>query len=167
MEEVILVDEKDDEVGVMEKLEAHRQGRLHRAFSILLFDAHGRMLLQQRALSKYHSPGLWSNACCSHPRPGETVQAAVNRRLKEELGIHCPTQFSHHFLYRVDFDNGLIEHELDHVYKGIITETPVLNPDEASAFRYVDIQDLKKEMEQNPDEYTFWFHLIMKDLYHD
>jgi isopentenyl-diphosphate delta-isomerase len=164
---VIVVDENDQVQGEMEKLAAHEQGVLHRAFSVLIYNTRGEMLLQRRAAGKYHSPLLWSNACCSHPRPGEEMKDAVQRRLREEIGLSCPARFSHWFHYKIDFENGLTEHEIDHVFVGITDETPSLNPDEVDSFRYVDVAALQTDMQAHPDNYTFWFHLIMKDLRHD
>jgi isopentenyl-diphosphate delta-isomerase len=163
-EQVILVDENDKAIGEMNKLAAHQQGKLHRAFSVLLFNTSGQMLLQQRAASKYHSPLLWSNACCSHPKPGEEMIDAVNRRLIEEIGIQSQTDFSHRFHYKIEFENGLVEHELDHVFIGTTDLVPIVNPDEVEAFRYIELNTLRNDMKQHPDQYTFWFHLIMKEL---
>jgi isopentenyl-diphosphate delta-isomerase len=163
-EQVILVDENDKAIGEMNKLAAHQQGKLHRAFSVLLFNTSGQMLLQQRAASKYHSPLLWSNACCSHPKPGEEMIDAVNRRLIEEIGIQSQTEFSHRFHYKIEFENGLVEHELDHVFIGTTDLVPIVNPDEVEAFRYIELNTLRNDMKQHPDQYTFWFHLIMKEL---
>jgi isopentenyl-diphosphate delta-isomerase len=163
-EQVILVDENDEAIGEMNKLAAHQQGKLHRAFSVLLFNTSGQMLLQQRAASKYHSPLLWSNACCSHPKPGEEMIDAVNRRLIEEIGIQSQTEFSHRFHYKIEFENGLVEHELDHVFIGTTDLVPIVNPDEVEAFRYIELNTLRNDMKQHPDQYTFWFHLIMKEL---
>lgn len=163
-EQVILVDENDQEVGEMGKLLAHQEGHLHRAFSVILYNSNGEMLLQQRASTKYHSPSLWSNACCSHPKPGETLEAAVNRRLMEEIGIICETRFSHRFQYKIDFENGLIEHEIDHVFIGTTDSTPVVNPAEVDTFKYMNVNELQSDMKKYPSKYTFWFHLIMKDL---
>ncbi len=164
---VIVVDAADRVLGEMEKLAAHEQGVLHRAFSVLIYNTKGEMLLQRRAAGKYHSPLLWSNACCSHPRPGEDIQHAVARRLQEEIGLSCDTRFSHWFHYKIDFENGLKEHEIDHVFVGISDEQPSLNPDEVDSFTYADVAQLKADMLAHPDNYTFWFHLIMKDLRHD
>lgn len=163
-DQVILVDENDEIVGEMGKLAAHQQGLLHRAFSVIIFNSKKEMLLQQRAASKYHSPSLWSNACCSHPKPGEKMLDAVNRRLMDEIGMQCETQFSHRFHYKIAFENGLVEHELDHVYIGTSDAEPILNPDEVQAFKYVSMEELNADMQLNPANYTFWFHLIMKEI---
>src|SRR5688572_13790351 len=127
MEQVILVDDNDSEVGVMDKMEAHRKGVLHRAFSILIFNSKGDMLLQKRSSAKYHSAGLWTNACCSHPKPNESLDTAIRRRLLEEMGIDIRSEFAYKFQYRTELDNGLIEHELDYVYVGLFNGEPVIN----------------------------------------
>ncbi|MFC3198552.1 isopentenyl-diphosphate Delta-isomerase [Parapedobacter deserti] len=159
-ENVILVDEQDREIGSMEKLEAHRKGLLHRAISVFVFDSKGRLLLQQRAAHKYHTPGLWTNTCCSHPAPGETAAAAATRRLQEEMGLAVPLTFAFTFLYRAAFDNGLVEHELDHVFVGYTDSNPALNPDEAAAFHWAGLQEIGEGIKSNPDRYTAWFKLI-------
>lgn len=161
MEHVILVDEHDNEIGTMEKMEAHRKGKLHRAFSILLFNSKGEMLIQKRASNKYHSAGLWSNACCSHPRPGESLEHATHRRLKEELGINAQPVFSYSFIYKADFGNNLFENEFDHVYTIIHDALPQINPAEIEAWRFVDVNDLKEDVINNSENYTYWFRLIM------
>ncbi len=163
-DKVILVNENDEAIGEMGKLEAHQQGRLHRAFSILIYNEKGDMLLQKRADSKYHSGGLWSNACCSHPGPDEPIMDAAIKRLKEEMGISCELSYSHHFIYQVKLDKGLSENELDHVFIGRTDKQPLLNPMEASAFKYMSPEALKNDMTSNPDNYTYWFKLIMKNL---
>ena len=164
MEEVILVNEQDEVIGHREKLSAHQDGLLHRAFSVLLFNEDNEMLLQKRALHKYHSGGLWSNACCSHPRPDEDIEAAVNRRLMEELGLECECKKAFNFIYKAEFENGLTEHELDYVFVGQCNSIPNLNPEEAMDFRWISKSDLENEMAENPEEFTFWFHEIMKRL---
>jgi isopentenyl-diphosphate delta-isomerase len=143
----------------MEKMEAHEKGLLHRAFSVFIFNQKGEMLLQQRAADKYHSPNLWTNACCSHPYPDEAVQDAANRRLMEELGFQTNLQKAFHFTYRAEFDNGLTEHEFDHVFTGIY-EGPV-NPDnrEVKDYRYVGMDELKAELNSHPKDYTVWFKI--------
>jgi isopentenyl-diphosphate delta-isomerase len=166
-EELILVDNNDAAIGTMEKLEAHRIGALHRAFSVVLYNARGEMLIQKRAPGKYHSPNLWSNSCCSHPRPGEATNDAVKRRLREELGLEAETRFHFRFEYRVDFGNGLIEHEMDHVYVGHTDQQPVLNPKEISDYAFVSPEALQEQMQKTPDIFTYWFHLIMQKLYKD
>ena len=160
--EVIIVDENDIEIGTMEKMEAHRKGLLHRAFSVLIFNSKGELLLQQRALHKYHSPGLWANTCCSHPRKGEDLIAAAKRRLNEEMGFVCDLTVAGHFIYRCDFDNGLTEHEFDYVLKGIYDNDPVINPDEVMNYKWSNIDLLKKEFELNPSLFTFWFKELLQ-----
>ncbi len=162
MEEVILVDELDNPIGLMEKLEAHEKALLHRALSVLIFNSKNEFLLQQRSDNKYHSPGLWTNACCSHPRAGETVEAAAERRLKEEMGMSCQTQKVFHFTYKAEFENGLTEHELDHVFLGKTDSLPVLNPDEAKSYRYLDLESLISEIESHPENFTPWFKIIIQ-----
>jgi len=162
MEEVILVDELDNPIGLMEKLEAHEKALLHRALSVLIFNSKNEFLLQQRSDNKYHSPGLWTNACCSHPRAGETVEAAAERRLREEMGMSCQTQKVFHFTYKAEFENGLTEHELDHVFLGKTDSLPVLNPDEAKSYRYLDLESLISEIESHPENFTPWFKIIIQ-----
>lgn len=164
-EHVILVDAYDNEIGQAEKLEAHQKNLLHRAFSIFIFrnDQYDEVLLQQRALHKYHSPGLWSNTCCSHPRPGESVLAAGQRRLHEELGFTTPLRSTGSFIYNVHFDNGLAEHELDHVLIGVIGDnTPTINPDEIHDLRWIKLDALVAELAQHPDHFTPWFQQALK-----
>lgn len=163
-ETVILVNEEDEAIGIAPKMGAHEKGLLHRAFSVLIFNSQGEMLLQKRASSKYHSGGLWSNACCSHPRSGEELQDAVNRRLEEELGFVCETQFDFKFIYKVEFDNGLTEHELDHVFIGHSDATPVPNPEEVEDWKYVSPGDLKNWVKEEPEAFSVWFQIIMKRL---
>lgn len=160
MEEVILVNEQDEAIGTMEKLEAHRKGVLHRAFSIMIFNDQGEVLLQRRALDKYHSPGLWTNACCSHPRPGEILDAAAHRRLQEELGFDCELEHSFHFIYKVQFDNDLYEHELDHVFEGTYNPLPDFNPAEVAEVKFFKVQELAELIKIYPEWYTEWFKMI-------
>jgi isopentenyl-diphosphate delta-isomerase len=161
MEQVILVDENDQEIGTMEKMEAHRKGLLHRAFSILIFNSKGEMLLQQRAAAKYHSGGLWTNACCSHPRPGEAMEDAGRRKLIQEMGFDCDLTYSHKFVYRVDLDNELTEYEWDHVLIGYFDGIPVLNPNEAQAWKFESVDAIKMDASKFPGNYTCWFKLIL------
>jgi len=164
MEEVVLVDKQDNVIGIAEKLNAHQTGALHRAFSIFIFNSKGEMLLQQRALDKYHSGGLWTNACCSHPRPEELTIEAANRRLEEELEMTTDLSFLFTFLYKAGFENGLVEHELDHVFVGTTDQSPSLNPKEAMDYRYQPTDKLLNEIRVNPDHYTFWFKEIAEKV---
>jgi isopentenyl-diphosphate delta-isomerase len=163
-EYLILTDEKDQFVGMMEKLMVHKLGLLHRAFSIFIFNSRGEMLLQQRAYDKYHSGGLWSNACCSHPRFEERIPDAVNRRLWEEMGIQADTDFAFSFTYRATLENDLTEHEYDHVYVGITDAIP--NPDkrEVHSWKYISLQALQDDMKKHPANYTEWFKLCIPEL---
>ena len=163
MIEVQLVNPNDEPIGSMEKLEAHQKGLLHRAISVLIFNSKGEMLLQRRALKKYHSPGLWTNTCCSHPYPFEIPEDAASRRLNEEMNIESKLNFAFKFIYKTEFSNGLIENELDHVFIGYSDETPHLNTDEAVAFRWVTIKDLQRDIEKNPENYTVWFKIIIEE----
>ncbi|HEY9048964.1 MAG TPA: isopentenyl-diphosphate Delta-isomerase [Ohtaekwangia sp.] len=161
MEKVILVDEQDNAIGTMEKLEAHRKGILHRAFSILIFNPKGEILLQKRAASKYHSGGLWTNTCCSHPLPEETMEQATRRKLKQEMGIDLPTEYAYKFIYKAALDHGLTEYELDHVYVAVYDGEPVINTEEVEAWKYIDMPTLKRDVAEHPDRYTYWFKLIL------
>ena len=163
-EYVILVDENDNEVGSMEKIEAHEKAVLHRAFSIFVFNDAGQMMLQQRALSKYHSPGLWTNTCCSHPRPGESLENATQRRIVEEMGFSCDMKEVLNFIYKASFDHGLTEHELDHVFIGNYNDDPVINPDEVEAWKWVEVKDLLRDVVENPETYTVWFKIALKEM---
>ena len=164
-ENVILVDEKDNQVGLMPKLEAHEKGLLHRAFSIFIFNSDYKLLLQKRASSKYHSGGLWTNTCCSHPRDGEDTMDAASRRLYEEMGIKTSLRKVHEFIYRAELDNNLIENEFDHVFYGIYNDDPVLNTDEADDFKWIDMETLKNDIDNNPDQYTVWFKIAFDYFY--
>jgi isopentenyl-diphosphate delta-isomerase len=162
VDSVILVDEHDNPVGEAEKMEAHRKGLLHRAFSVFLFDAEGNILLQRRAMGKYHSPGLWSNVCCSHPAPGEDTLAAANRRLNEELGIKDCTLFHQFaFTYRAEFPDGLTEHEFDHVFTGNYDSDPIPNPNEVMDWKWMRIEELKTDVTVNPERYTYWLKEVL------
>jgi isopentenyl-diphosphate Delta-isomerase len=161
MEKVILVDTLDNAIGTMEKLEAHRKGVLHRAFSVLIFNSKGEMLIQKRAYTKYHSAGLWTNACCSHPMPGEAIEDATRRRLLFEMGIDVTVRFAYKFTYNVALDRGLIEHEVDHVFTGIFDGTPLVNPDEVAEWKFVPLNELKGDVQTHPELYTYWFSLIL------
>ena len=161
---LILVNEQDQWIGTIDKMAAHQKGLLHRAFSVFILNKEGEMLLQQRAATKYHSPGLWTNACCSHPAPGEEVMGAAARRLKEELGFACSLSPLYVFQYKAYVGEGLWEHELDHVfyghYEGIITP----NPEEAQATRYVALGDIEAELAAHPDHFTAWFRICFAEV---
>jgi isopentenyl-diphosphate delta-isomerase len=161
MEEVILVDENDNAIGTMEKMEAHRKGVLHRAFSILVFNSKGQLLLQKRSWKKYHSGGLWTNTCCSHPRPDEDIQSAMRRKLFQEMGIEVTPEFSHKFIYRADLGNNLMEHEYDHVYVARYDGEPHINSDEVEAWRFEDLPQLRDSIRKSPQDFTYWFKLIL------
>lgn len=160
-EYVILVDEQDNEIGQLEKMEAHRLGLLHRAFSIILFNHKGEMLLQQIAAHKYHSPLLWTNTCCSHQRPGESNQAAAKRRLDEEMGMEVELTESFSFLYKAKLDQGLTEHELDHVLFGYTNENPVINTEEVAAYKWISMEALLHDLDGRPEAYTEWFKILL------
>ncbi len=158
-QQVILVNERDEPIGVMEKMEAHKKGLLHRAFSIFIFNKKGEMLLQQRALSKYHSAGLWTNACCSHPQPGEDSLPAALRRLNEEMGFQTPLEKAFDFVYKTSFDNGLVEHEFDHVFTGEYEGVIFSNKQEVNDYCFKDMAGLKESLQMHPQKYTAWFQL--------
>ncbi|MBA3900426.1 MAG: isopentenyl-diphosphate Delta-isomerase [Bacteroidetes bacterium] len=169
-EKVILVDEKDNMIGEMEKMEAHEKGLLHRAFSIFVFNEQDEMLIQQRAIKKYHSGGLWTNTCCSHPRKGESDEAAAHRRLMEEMGFDCPLIEAFSFTYQAEFGNGLTEHEFDHVFIGYYNEAPAINKDEVEDYQWLSLAETEKQIEEMPEKFTEWFKLIfhkLKDFYAD
>ena len=163
-EYVILVDENDVERGTMEKMEAHEKALLHRAVSVFIVNPEGKWLLQRRALHKYHSNSLWTNACCTHPSPGETSLDAANRRLKEEMGMQTDLSELFHFTYKAPLDNQLTEHELDHVFVGCSAQEPLINPNEVMDWKYISHQDLKSELASNPENFTVWFQKIVKHL---
>lgn len=165
MANVILVDSQDAPVGIMEKLEAHQKGVLHRAYSIFLFNDKNELLLQKRAANKYHSADLWTNTCCSHPAPGEHLSASAQNRLIEEMGITTSLQPLFSFTYKTEFSDGLIEHELDHILIGRVNASPLPNPAEVSDWRYTNMDDISKEINDNPDGYTFWFKEIYKRVF--
>lgn len=158
-EQVILVNGQDEETGVAEKMEAHQQGWLHRAFSVFIFNSRGEMLLQQRALDKYHSGGLWTNTCCSHPRPGESTQVAAERRLKEEMGFQVSLEKVFDFVYKAGFDNGLTEYEFDHVFAAEYEGPVNFNKEEVMGYSYRSMQQIAQSMETDPAQYTAWFRL--------
>lgn len=165
-EKVILVNEQDEPIGLMPKLEAHEKAQLHRAFSIFILNSKNEVMLQQRASQKYHSPLLWTNTCCSHQREGETNIEAGNRRLFEEMGFTTELKELFHFIYKAPFDNGLTEHELDHVMIGYFDGEPNINPDEVESWKWMDIDLIKNDMQQHPDSYTVWFKIIFDEFYH-
>ncbi len=163
-EEVILVNEQDEQTGTIEKMEAHRKALLHRAFSVFIFNGKGEMLLQQRALGKYHSPGLWTNTCCSHPRPGEDVEVAASRRLKEEMGIDTSLQKIFDFIYRAEFENGLTEFEFDHVYTGIYSGDLIPNKQEVKDYCFRSMDDIEQDLLRWPEKYSAWFRIAFPTL---
>lgn len=164
MEKVILVDKNDQVLGAMEKMEAHEKGELHRAFSVFLFNEKGDFLLQQRAKDKYHSGGLWTNTCCSHPRPGETVLAAAKRRLREEMGMTAKLSEAFTFIYHAPLDHNLVEHELDHVLVGRARTSPTLNPKEVADWKYMSLDDVAIDLELHPKRYTAWFRICFEQV---
>jgi isopentenyl-diphosphate delta-isomerase len=163
-EQLILVNELDEEVGEVEKLQAHREGKLHRAFSIFVFDSGGRLLVQRRAAAKYHSGGLWSNTCCGHPRPGEATEAAAHRRLREEMNFDCPLRHSSSFIYRAELDNELIEWELDHLFVGVHDDDPIPNEAEVEGWQWIGMGELRARMEARPADFTYWFKVALAEL---
>lgn len=165
-EQVILVNENDEPIGLMPKLEAHQKAVLHRAFSVFVLNDKNEIMLQQRASEKYHSPLLWTNTCCSHQRSGETNIEAGTRRLFEEMGFETPLQELFHFIYKAPFDNGLTEHELDHVMIGKYNQAPKVNSEEVESWKWMSIDDIKIDMIQNPAIYTVWFKIIFTEFYH-
>jgi isopentenyl-diphosphate delta-isomerase len=162
--EVILVNEHDEQIGIMEKLEAHQKGMLHRAFSVFVFNKKGELLLQQRASGKYHSAELWTNTCCSHPSPGEDVIKAAHRRLQEEMGFNTTLDYAFHFIYKTDFENGLMEHELDHVFIGHYDGPVEPNSDEVKDYCFMKVPAILESMEQRPLKYTSWFKIALPRL---
>lgn len=162
---VILVDENDNQVGLMPKMEAHEKALLHRAFSVFVFNDAKELMIQQRALSKYHSPGLWTNTCCSHQREGESHIDAGKRRLVEEMGFTTELEESISFIYKAPFDNGLTEHEFDHILTGSYNGEPNLNPEEVAAWKWMPLAEIKSDMEENPHVYTAWFKIIFEKFY--
>jgi len=162
---VILVDEKDNQIGLMPKMEAHEKALLHRAFSVFIFNKKGELMLQQRAAHKYHSPLLWTNTCCSHQREGETNLEAGHRRLMEEMGFDAPLKETTSFIYKAPFDNGLTEHELDHILVGTYEDDPVINPEEAGGWKWMDLEAVKEDIAAQPELYTAWFKIIFDKFY--
>ena len=163
-EYVVLVNENDNQIGIMEKMAAHIVPRLHRAFSIFIFNSKGELLLQQRAFSKYHSPGLWTNTCCSHPRDGESVDKAADRRLLEEMGLQCPMHEVFTFIYKAPVGLGLVEHEYDHVFFGQCDDAPVINTEEVASWKYMSLDDIAADMKAHPECYTEWFKISFDEV---
>ena len=164
-EQVILVNEYDEQIGLMPKLEAHEKAVLHRAFSVFVFNNKNELMLQQRALHKYHSPGLWTNTCCSHQRDGESNLQAGIRGLQEEMGFVTPLKETISFIYKAPFDNGLTEHELDHIMVGSYEDAPIINPDEVADWKWMPLEDVKQDIDDNPQLYTAWFKIIFEKFY--
>ncbi|WP_067148762.1 isopentenyl-diphosphate Delta-isomerase [Pseudotamlana agarivorans] len=164
-EKVILVNEKDEKIGLMPKMEAHEKALLHRAFSVFVFNDKNELMLQQRALDKYHSPGLWTNTCCSHQRDGESNLDAGRRRLQEEMGFEVPLEESISFMYKAPFDNGLTEHEYDHIMLGTYNGEPNINPDEVASWKWMPLEAVKEDIEKQPEIYTAWFKVIFDKFY--
>ena len=162
-EQVILVNENDEQIGLMPKLEAHEKAALHRAFSVFVFNVKDELLLQKRASHKYHSPNQWTNTCCSHQRNGETSVEAGKRRLYEEMGFSCELEEIFKFIYKAPFDNGLTEHELDHVLIGYYNENPKINLDEVDDYTWMSLSDIKNDIIDNPNKYTVWFKIIFNE----
>ncbi|MBB6271386.1 isopentenyl-diphosphate delta-isomerase [Pedobacter cryoconitis] len=164
IEYVSLVDEKDNETGIMEKLAAHEQGLLHRAISVFIFNDKNELLLQRRAAGKYHSPLLWTNTCCSHPRPAEVLIDSAHRRLKEEMNMNCELSHQFSFIYKAEFENGLTEHELDHVFFGTTNQVPEPDPEEVAEWEYLSLDTIEKDVALLPEKYTAWFKLILPEI---
>lgn len=161
---VVLVNEKDEQIGSIGKLEAHQKGLLHRAFSIIVWNDQNEILIQQRAFGKYHSEGLWTNTCCSHPKIDENLLEAAHRRLREEMGFDCELHQKFHFIYKIELENQLFEHELDHVLIGKYNRNPLPNPEEVKDFRWISLEKLKNEIAEKPAQFTFWFKEIIHNF---
>ncbi len=164
IEYVVLVNQDDRPLGTLEKMEAHERGVLHRAFSVFIFNSKGELMLQQRALDKYHSPGLWTNTVCSHPRVNETPLQAAHRRMGEEMGFDCDVKEVFSFVYKADVGDGLTEHEYDHVFFGFSDQLPVPNPEEVENWKYMKMADIIADVAMHPDEYTVWFKIALKEV---
>ncbi|MGB2315524.1 MAG: isopentenyl-diphosphate Delta-isomerase [Flavobacteriaceae bacterium] len=164
-EQVILVNENDEQIGLMPKMEAHEKAVLHRAFSVFIFNSNNELMLQQRAAHKYHSPLLWTNTCCSHQRDGETNIEAGTRRLQEEMGFTTSLKETTSFIYKAPFDNGLTEHELDHIMIGYYEQAPVINPDEVEDWKWMPLEDVRTDIAAQPELYTAWFKIIFEKFY--
>ena len=165
VEKVILVDQDDTAIGVREKLDAHRSGELHRAFSVFVFNAQGELLIQQRAADKYHTKNLWTNTCDGHPRPGETTEGAARRRLSEEMGFDCELVDAFSFTYHAELGDGLVEHEYDHALIGTFDGEPTPDPKEASDWKWIDAKELAIEMREQPDQYALWFRIAQERVW--
>lgn len=161
-EKIILVDKNDNKIGIGEKLQTHKEGKLHRGFSILIFNSKNELLIQKRAKIKYHSPGLWTNTCCSHPRKGKNLREEVKKRLKEEMGFECKLKKIFTFIYKVKFKNGLTEHEYDHVFIGKFDGKPNPNPKEVDDYKWISIEKIQKDIKKDPTKYTYWFKIIIE-----
>jgi isopentenyl-diphosphate Delta-isomerase len=164
-QEVILVDENDKEIGTEEKMKVHMEGKLHRAFSIFIFNSKNEVLLQRRALDKYHAAGLWANSCCSHPRPSEKTLESAHRRLKEEMGFDCQLKEIFTFTYKIIFENGLTEHEIDHVIIGKYNSNPKINEEEVAEYKWVSKEELIKDVKKNPEKYAPWFKICYERVF--
>ncbi|HCO66929.1 MAG TPA: isopentenyl-diphosphate delta-isomerase [Dysgonomonas sp.] len=160
---VILVDENDLAIGAMPKIEAHEKARLHRAFSVFIFNSKGELLLQKRADDKYHSAGLWANTCCSHPAPGQQIEEAAHLRLQMEMGMDSPLKYILKFTYKSPYENGLTEHEIDYIFIGQTDDEPVINPDEVSEYKYMSLDELEKDIASYPEKYTTWLSIISRN----
>lgn len=165
IEKVVLVDRQDNAIGEMEKMEAHEKAVLHRAFSVFVFNNQDELMLQQRALEKYHSPGLWTNTCCSHPRSGETVLEAGHRRLVEEMGFDCEIEKIFDFIYKAKLDKDLTEHEFDHVLFGRYNDVPEINPEEVESWKWMKMDDIASDMQAHPERYTIWFQIAFERVH--
>ncbi len=165
MEKVILVNEKDEPIGSMEKIEAHEKALLHRAFSVFVYNDKNEVMMQKRAADKYHSPGLWTNTCCSHPREGESNIAAGKRRLMEEMGFQTELEERTSFIYKAPFDNGLTEHEFDHILVGHYNDAPNINPNEVAEWKWMGLDELRTDLLEHPEKYTAWFKIIFDKYY--
>ncbi|WGQ09752.1 isopentenyl-diphosphate Delta-isomerase [Pedobacter gandavensis] len=161
---VVLVDQHDKTIGEMDKIEAHQKGFLHRAFSIFLFNNKGEMLIHQRAKHKYHGAGLWTNACCSHPQLGEDIKLSAMERLQFEMGIQCNIEKVFSFIYNTSVENNLIEHEFDHVFIGYTDAIPRPNAKEVQTFKWIDTTILSKDIQEHPDQYTYWFKMVFSNI---
>ncbi|NRB58849.1 MAG: isopentenyl-diphosphate Delta-isomerase [Winogradskyella sp.] len=164
-EQVILVDEYDNQIGLMPKMEAHEKAVLHRAFSVFIFNNRNELMLQQRAMHKYHSPGLWTNTCCSHQRDGESNLEAGKRRLEEEMGFVTELEESTSFIYKAPFSNGLTEHEYDHIMIGYYNDEPIINKEEVADWKWMNLEAVKLDIAQHPENYTAWFKIIFEKFY--